>query len=110
MTPGIARYWFKEIERVKKKLCEARDMVLLQKQTAWTGSIEKTLTEALDILNKGRAENEVYQVKSTGNGVEDRRQRTDYRSKEGSDRTIYCGYNKKSTATSFVPRGDKEAK
>ena len=110
MTPGITRYWFKEIERVKKKLCEARDMVLLQKQTAWTGNIEKTLTEALEILKKGRAENEVYQVGDTRTGVEDRRTGQDRRRKEGSDCTIYCGDNRKSTATSLVSRCDKEKK
>jgi hypothetical protein len=110
MTSGIARYWFKEIERVKRKICEARDMVLLQKQTTWTGSIEKTLTEALDILNKGRAENEIHKVGDTRTGVEDRRTGTDRRSKEGCDRTIHCGDNGKSTVTSFVSRGVKEAK
>ena len=106
---GIARFWWKEIDKVKSKLTDARDMVIKLPRSPWTQEIQELLTDTLDILKKGRVENEVHRVGTPTPTVEDRRIEPHSRSQERRLGVQLNRDNGTSKDTSPVPRSDKEA-
>lgn len=107
---GIARYWYKEIERVIKKLLAVRDMVALQKPSVWSGEIQELIQDALDILKKGRVENEVHRVGTNWADVENRRIRDYSRSQERRHRIQLDRDNGTPKITPSIPRSIEEPK
>lgn len=106
---GIARFWWKEIDKVKSKLTDARDMALMAEKKPWSQEIIVLLNDALDILKKGRVENEVHRVRAYGPDVENRRLEPHSRSQERRLGVQLNRDNGTSQNTSPVPRSDKEA-